>query len=189
VWARGGEVVGQVVTTMDDIQSSSKRIAEIIAPPMASRSTNIALNAAVEAARAGDHGRGFAVVAAEVRALAGKTADAAQQIKHIIQASVDKVSAGGALVRDAGQTMQEIVTQVHEVSSLVQAISRASNEQSASLDEVNTAVGQIDQMTQRNATLVEQSSAASRNLCEEAEGLMRSIAVFKVSAPAEAEPA
>ena len=184
VAARGGEVVGQVVSTMDDIQASSKRIGEIIGviDGIAFQTNILALNAAVEAARAGEHGRGFAVVASEVRALAGKTTEAAQQVKQIIQASVGKVEAGSSLVRNAGRTMQEIVTQVHEVSELVQAISRASHEQFTSLDEVNAAVGQIDQMTQHNAALVEQSSAASRNLCSEAEGLMRSIAVFQLEA-------
>jgi methyl-accepting chemotaxis protein len=182
VASRGGEVVGQVVATMDDIQTSSQRIAEIIGviDSIAFQTNILALNAAVEAARAGEHGRGFAVVASEVRALAGKTADAAQQVKQIIQASVAKVEAGGALVRNAGQTMQEIVTQVHEVSALVQAISRASHDQFGSLSEVNAAVGEIDQMTQHNTALVEQSTAASLHLCDEAEGLMRSIAAFKV---------
>jgi methyl-accepting chemotaxis protein len=186
VAARGGEVVGQVVHTMEDIQASSKRIGEIIGviDGIAFQTNILALNAAVEAARAGEHGRGFAVVAAEVRALAGKTTEAAQQVKQIIQTSVGKVEAGGALVRTAGETMQEIVTQVREVSELVQAISRASHEQTASLDQVNSAVGEVDQMTQHNAALVEQSTAASRNLCAEAEGLMRSIAVFKVDGSA-----
>ncbi|MFZ2649542.1 MAG: methyl-accepting chemotaxis protein [Burkholderiaceae bacterium] len=181
---KGGEVVGQVVHTMDDIQASSKRIAEIIGviDGIAFQTNILALNAAVEAARAGEHGRGFAVVASEVRALAGKTAQAAQQVKQIISASVGKVEAGSRQVRDAGSTMQAIVAQVHEVSTLVQAISRASHEQFTSLDEVNAAVGQIDQMTQRNAELVQQSSAASQALCEEAEGLNRSIAVFRLGA-------
>jgi methyl-accepting chemotaxis protein len=192
VASRGGEVVGQVVITMDEIRSSSHRIAEIIGVinGIAFQTNILALNAAVEAARAGEHGRGFAVVASEVRALAGKTAEAAQQVKHIIQASVGKVEAGGALVRDAGQTMQEIVSQVHEVSTLLQTISRASKEQFGSLSEVSSAVAQIDEMTQHNAALVEQSTASSLHLCTEAEGLMQSIAAFKIDdATAPAEPA
>ena len=181
VAAEGATVVGQVVSTMSDIQNSSKRIAEITAviDGIAFQTNILALNAAVEAARAGEQGRGFAVVASEVRALAQRSTQAAQQIKSIIIASVDKVSAGATLVRDAGRTMDEIVAQVQRVTDLIGAISEASQSQFKSLGEVNAAVTQLDEMTQRNASLAEQSAAAASSLCQQAVGLSHAVAVFQ----------
>ena len=174
-------MVGHVVSTMSDIQDSSKRIAEITAviDGIAFQTNILALNAAVEAARAGEQGRGFAVVASEVRALAQRSTQAAQQIKSIIVASVDKVSAGATLVRDAGRTMDEIVAQVQRVTDLIRAISEASQSQFRSLGEVNAAVTQLDEMTQRNAALAEQSAAAASSLCQQAVGLSHAVAVFQ----------
>jgi len=194
VAAEGANVVGQVVTTMNEIQNSSKRIAEIIAviDGIAFQTNILALNAAVEAARAGEQGRGFAVVASEVRALAQRSTQAAQEIKGIIVASVNKVEAGSTLVRNAGRTMDEIVAQVQRVTHLIGEISKASQGQFTSLGEVNSAVAQLDQMTQRNAALAEQSAAAALSLCEQAKGLSTAVAVFKTedeSGTAETQPA
>ena len=181
VAVEGASVVGQVVATMSDIQASSKRIAEITAviDGIAFQTNILALNAAVEAARAGEQGRGFAVVASEVRALAQRSTQAAQEIKGIIVASVDKVEAGSALVRDAGRTMDEIVSRVQRVTDLIGEISGASQSQFSSLGEVNNAVAQLDAMTQRNAALAEQSAAAASTLCEQAKGLSQAVAVFQ----------
>ncbi|HUL63003.1 MAG TPA: methyl-accepting chemotaxis protein [Burkholderiaceae bacterium] len=181
VAVEGASVVGQVVATMSEIQVSSKRIAEITAviDGIAFQTNILALNAAVEAARAGEQGRGFAVVASEVRALAQRSTQAAQEIKGIIVASVDKVEAGSALVRDAGRTMDEIVTQVQRVTDLIGEISNASQSQFTSLGEVSNAVAQLDAMTQRNAALAEQSAAAASTLCEQAKGLSEAVAVFQ----------
>jgi len=194
VAAEGANVVGQVVTTMSEIQHSSKRIAEIIAviDGIAFQTNILALNAAVEAARAGEQGRGFAVVASEVRALAQRSTQAAQEIKGIIVASVDKVEAGSTLVRNAGRTMDEIVTQVQRVTDLIGEISNASQGQFTSLGEVNSAVAQLDEMTQRNAALAEQSAAAALSLCEQARGLSTAVAVFQTddaSGAAQVQPA
>ena len=179
---QGGDAVGRVVTTMDEIQSSSKRIAEIVGviDGIAFQTNILALNAAVEAARAGEHGRGFAVVASEVRALAGKSADAARQVKAIITASVTRVQGGTTLVLDAGQTIASVVAQVHQVNSLIETISAASQTQFASLEAINQAVLQIDTMTQRNSALAEQGTAATTQLCQQAEGLMAAVSVFKL---------
>ncbi|HTT11409.1 MAG TPA: methyl-accepting chemotaxis protein [Burkholderiaceae bacterium] len=183
VAVEGASVVGRVVATMNDIQVSSKRIAEITAviDGIAFQTNILALNAAVEAARAGEQGRGFAVVASEVRALAQRSTQAAQEIKSIIVASVDKVEAGSALVRDAGRTMDEIVSQVQRVTDLIGEISNASQSQFTSLGEVNNAVARLDAMTQRNAALAEQSAAAASTLCEQAKGLSEAVAVFQTS--------
>jgi methyl-accepting chemotaxis protein len=181
VAVEGANVVGQVVTTMSEIQTSSKRIADITAviDSIAFQTNILALNAAVEAARAGEQGRGFAVVASEVRALAQRSTQAAQEIKGIIVASVDKVEAGSTLVRDAGRTMDEIVSQVQRVTDLIGEISEASQTQFTSLGEVNAAVAQLDSMTQRNAALAEQSAAAAASLCDQAQGLSQAVAVFQ----------
>jgi len=177
---RGGQIVGEVVTTMQGITDASQRIAEIIGviDGIAFQTNILALNAAVEAARAGEHGRGFAVVASEVRALAGKSAAAAQQIKAIVNNSVERVKAGSTLVHGAGSTMNDIVEQVRKVSLLISEIARASEEQAASVSSVGSAVGQLDQMTRRNAALAEQSTAAATALRSQAEGLTQAIAVF-----------
>jgi methyl-accepting chemotaxis protein len=183
VAVEGANVVGKVVSTMSDIQDSSKRIAEIIAviDGIAFQTNILALNAAVEAARAGEQGRGFAVVASEVRALAQRSTQAAQEIKAIIVASVDKVEAGSSLVRNAGRTMDDIVAQVQRVTDLIGEISHASQSQFTSLGEVNTAVAQLDAMTQRNAALAEESAAAALSLCEQAKGLSTAVAVFRTA--------
>jgi methyl-accepting chemotaxis protein len=192
VAVEGAGVVGQVVSTMNEIQDSSKRIADITAviDGIAFQTNILALNAAVEAARAGEQGRGFAVVASEVRALAQRSTQAAQEIKGIIVASVDKVEAGAALVRNAGRTMDEIVNHVQRVTDLISEISGASESQFNSLGEVNSAVAQLDEMTQRNAALAEQSAAAALSLCEQAQGLSHAVAVFQTGAtpPQRAHP-
>jgi methyl-accepting chemotaxis protein len=153
VAARGGDVVSRVVSTMNDINSSSKKIADIIGviDGIAFQTNILALNAAVEAARAGEQGRGFAVVAGEVRNLAQRSAQAAKEIKGLIGASVEKVESGSKLVADAGQTMQEIVGSVQRVTDIIGEITAAASEQSSGIDQVNTSVTQLDQMTQQNA--------------------------------------
>jgi methyl-accepting chemotaxis protein len=167
---RGGTVVQQVVQTMDAINQSSRKIADIIGviDGIAFQTNILALNAAVEAARAGEQGRGFAVVASEVRALAGRSAEAAKQIKDLIGSSVGKVDEGARLVSEAGATMHEIVDSVVRVDAVIGEISVAAGEQSQGIAEINTAVGQLDDMTQQNAALVEQSAAAAESLREQA---------------------
>ena len=183
VAARGGSVVGQVVSTMDDINDSSKKIADIIGviDGIAFQTNILALNAAVEAARAGEQGRGFAVVASEVRSLASRSAEAAREIKSLIGASVEKVESGSRLVRAAGITMDEIVGSVKKVSSMIGEITASTAVQSTDIDEVNTAVGQLDQMTQQNSALVEQSAAAAESLREQAQRLEQAVAMFRTS--------
>jgi methyl-accepting chemotaxis protein len=180
---RGGRVVGQVVTTMEEINHSSKKISDIIGviDGIAFQTNILALNAAVEAARAGEQGRGFAVVASEVRNLAQRSAEAAKEIKGLIGTSVDKVEAGSRLVADAGQTMSEIVSSVQRVSDIIGEITAASGEQSDGIGQVNVAVSQLDQMTQQNAALVEQSAAAAESLKDQAVKLARAVSVFKFS--------
>jgi methyl-accepting chemotaxis protein len=183
VASRGGEVVGQVVTTMDEINASSRRIADIIGTidGIAFQTNILALNAAVEAARAGEQGRGFAVVAGEVRSLAGRSAEAAREIKSLIGASVEKVESGSRLVQDAGTTMNEIVASVQRVTDMIAEISAAAREQSQGIGEVNTAVNQLDQMTQQNAALVEQSTAAAASLEDQSRKLAQIVATFRLS--------
>lgn len=180
---RGGEMATQVVTTMSTISTSSKRIGEItgVIDGIAFQTNILALNAAVEAARAGDHGRGFAVVASEVRALAHRSAEAAKEIKQLIAESVSQVEDGRALVDAAGQTMQQIVTSVKQVAALVHEISTATHEQANGIGEINQAVSLLDEMTQQNAALVEQSAAASESLREQAHRLENAISVFKLA--------
>ena len=181
VAARGGAVVGEVVDTMQGISEASQKIAEIIGviDGIAFQTNILALNAAVEAARAGEHGKGFAVVASEVRALAGKTAEAAHQVKDIVTQSVERVEAGAGLVRGAGDTMAEIVQQVQQVSRLIAEIARASDEQAESVSAVGSAVQHLDEMTQRNAALAEESTAAALQLRTQSEGLVAAISVFR----------
>ena len=182
VAVRGGEVVGQVVATMGDINDSSRRIADIIGviDGIAFQTNILALNAAVEAARAGEQGRGFAVVASEVRGLAQRTATAAREIKALISGSVTKVDNGARLVREAGATMDEIVQSVQRVSSMLEGINAAAAEQSQGIGQVNTAVAQLDQMTQQNSALVEESAAAAESLQEQAASLSRAVQVFQL---------
>jgi len=180
---RGGDVVAQVVSTMDEINGSSKRIADIIGTidGIAFQTNILALNAAVEAARAGEQGRGFAVVAAEVRSLAQRSAEAAREIKTLIGASVEKVETGARLVQDAGATMGEIVASVQRVTDIIGEITAAAAEQSSGIGTVNGAVTQLDQMTQQNAALVEESAAAAESLNEQAQRLSASMQVFRLT--------
>jgi methyl-accepting chemotaxis protein len=180
---RGGEVVSQVVKTMEDIAGSSRKIADIIGviDGIAFQTNILALNAAVEAARAGEQGRGFAVVASEVRGLAQRSAQAAREIKTLIGASVEKVEAGSRLVGDAGQTMDDIVAQVRQVSELIGRISAATQEQTAGLGQVGDAVIGLDRSTQQNAALVEQSAAAAESLRQQADRLAHTVSVFKIA--------
>ena len=179
---KGGEVVAQVIRTMAQIDASAGKITEIISviDGIAFQTNILALNAAVEAARAGDQGRGFAVVATEVRNLAQRSSQAAKQIKDLIGDSSGKVQAGTRLVREAGQTMGEIVDSIASVSSKMQEIAAASAEQSIGIDQVNQAVGQMDEVTQQNAALVEEAAAAAASLQEQAARLTQAVAVFSV---------
>jgi methyl-accepting chemotaxis protein len=183
VAVRGGEVVGQVVGTMKSINESSKKIADIISviDGIAFQTNILALNAAVEAARAGEQGRGFAVVATEVRNLAGRSADAAKEIKSLINSSVERVEQGTALVDQAGETMTEVVGSIRRVTDIMGEISAASAEQSSGVTQVGTAVSQMDQVTQQNAALVEESAAAAESLKTQAHQLVQAVAVFKLS--------
>ena len=179
---KGGDVVGEVVTTMKGINDSSKKIADIISviDGIAFQTNILALNAAVEAARAGEQGRGFAVVASEVRSLAGRSADAAKEIKGLINASVERVEQGTALVGQAGATMAEVVSSIRRVTDIMGEISAASVEQSAGVSQVGEAVTQMDQATQQNAALVEESAAAAESLKGQAQQLVQAVAVFKL---------
>jgi len=188
---KGGQVVGQVVSTMNGISESSRKIADIIGviDGIAFQTNILALNAAVEAARAGEQGRGFAVVAAEVRNLAQRSAAAAKEIKTLIGDSVDKVAAGTKLVDAAGQTMEEIVGSVKKVSDLIAEIAAASQEQSSGIGQVNTAVTQMDQVVQQNASLVEEATAATESMKEQAASLLQLVSRFKLGASDAAEAA
>ncbi len=181
---RGGDVVTQVVSNMDQITASSKKISDIISviDGIAFQTNILALNAAVEAARAGEQGRGFAVVASEVRSLAQRSANAAKEIKTLIGASVETVESGAKLVGDAGQAMQDIMQSVQRVSDLMAEISAATNEQRDGIGQVNTAVTHLDQMTQQNAALVEESAAAASSLSEQAARLNQVVSIFNVGA-------
>jgi methyl-accepting chemotaxis protein len=179
---RGGRVVEQVVSTMDAITTSSQRISDIIGviDGIAFQTNILALNAAVEAARAGEQGRGFAVVASEVRSLAQRSAAAAREIKALIGTSVDKVESGSKLVAEAGVTMNEIMNSVQRVTDIIGEITAAASEQSEGIGQVNTAVTQLDRMTQQNAALVEQSTAAAESLKEQAQRLAQVVGSFRI---------
>jgi methyl-accepting chemotaxis protein len=184
VAGRGGEVVARVVDTMEAIKTSSSKIVDIIGviDGIAFQTNILALNAAVEAARAGEQGRGFAVVAGEVRSLAQRSAQAAKEIKELIGDSVEKVGDGARLVLDAGATMEEIVASVNRVSAMIGAISSATQEQGAGIEHINQAIAQMDQVTQQNASLVEEAAAASEAMQEQAAKLAQTVSVFRVAA-------
>jgi methyl-accepting chemotaxis protein len=183
VAVKGGEVVAQVVDTMKGINDSSKKIADIISviDGIAFQTNILALNAAVEAARAGEQGRGFAVVASEVRSLAGRSADAAKEIKTLITDSVGRVEQGSALVDQAGSTMSEVVASIRRVTDIMGEISAASTEQSQGVSQIGEAITNMDQTTQQNAALVEEMAAAASSLKGQAQDLVESVAVFKLA--------
>lgn len=182
VAAKGGSVVAEVVGTMRDINESSRKISEIISviDGIAFQTNILALNAAVEAARAGEQGRGFAVVASEVRSLAGRSAEAAKEIKTLINASVERVGQGSTLVDQAGVTMTEVVASIRRVTDIMGEISAASKEQALGVSQVGEAVIQMDQVTQQNAALVEQMAAAASSLQGQSKDLVASVAVFNI---------
>ncbi|MDN2673325.1 MULTISPECIES: methyl-accepting chemotaxis protein [unclassified Janthinobacterium] len=180
VAVQGGEIVSEVITTMDEINTSSKKIVDIIGliEGIAFQTNILALNAAVEAARAGEQGRGFAVVAGEVRNLAQRSSVAAKDIKQLIEISVGKVGAGMLQVNRAGATMEQVVSSVKQVTAIMQEISIASREQSIGVDQVNQAIAHMDQVTQQNAALVEEAAAAATRLAEEAASLSQAVSLF-----------
>jgi methyl-accepting chemotaxis protein len=188
---KGGQAVSQVVSTMTDISGSSRKIGDIIGviDGIAFQTNILALNAAVEAARAGEQGRGFAVVAAEVRSLAQRSAAAAREIKGLIGDSVSKVETGTRQVDAAGKTMQEIVMSVKKVSDLIAEIAAASQEQSSGIGQVNTAVAQMEQVVQQNASLVEQATAATESMKEQAATLLQVVSRFRLGEQTEPAPA
>ncbi len=182
VATQGGQVVNEVVETMKGINDASRKISDIIGviDGIAFQTNILALNAAVEAARAGEQGRGFAVVASEVRSLAGRSADAAKEIKSLINASVERVEQGTVLVDKAGSTMSEVVGSIRRVTDIVAEISAASNEQASGVSQVGEAVQSMDQVTQQNAALVEQMAAAASSLKSQAHDLVQVVATFKI---------
>jgi methyl-accepting chemotaxis protein len=181
--ASGGAAVAQVVSTMSEITQSSRKMGDIIGviDGIAFQTNILALNAAVEAARAGEHGRGFAVVASEVRTLAQRSAVAAKEIKTLIQASVEGVERGASQADTAGATMDDIVAKVRHVTQLIGEISNATQEQTAGISQVSIAVAQLDQVTQQNAALVEESAAAAESLKNQATQLVEAVAVFQLA--------
>ncbi|THC44535.1 methyl-accepting chemotaxis protein [Massilia sp. Mn16-1_5] len=190
VAAQGGAVVGQVITTMGSINESSRKIVDIIGviDGIAFQTNILALNAAVEAARAGEQGRGFAVVASEVRTLAQRSAAAAKEIKALIGDSVDKVDVGAKLVDQAGATMEQVVSSIRRVTDIMAEITHASQEQTGGIEQVNSAIGQMDQVTQQNAALVEEAAAAAASMQDQAAQLAQVVGVFKLAGQAAAAP-
>jgi len=182
VAVKGGQVVSQVVETMGAISTSSRKISDIIGviDSIAFQTNILALNAAVEAARAGEQGRGFAVVAGEVRTLAGRTGEAAKEIKHLIQDSVHKVEEGSLQVTQAGQTMDEIVSSVQRVTDIMGEITAASLEQTSGLEQINRAVAEMDLVTQQNAALVEESTAAAQSMQQQTRDLSQMVSIFRL---------
>ncbi|CUR69137.1 methyl-accepting chemotaxis protein [Achromobacter xylosoxidans] len=180
---RGGAVVSAVVSTMGDISASSRKISEIVSviDGIAFQTNILALNAAVEAARAGEQGKGFAVVAGEVRSLAQRSAQAAREVKALIEASVSKVAEGAHHAENAGTTMQEVVASVKRVTDIMGEIAAASQEQASGIEQVNRAVSQMDEVTQQNAALVEKAAAAAGSMQEQAHALVRAVGVFRLS--------
>ena len=180
---QGGSVMGQVVVTMHEITSASRKIADIIQviEGIAFQTNILALNAAVEAARAGEQGYGFAVVATEVRSLAGRSAQAAKEIKSLIGVSVGKVEAGTQLVDKAGESMQDIVTQVQRVAGLIADISASAQEQTSGIGQINQTIMHLDEVTQQNAAMVEQAAASADNLRQQAARLVEVVSVFKLA--------
>jgi methyl-accepting chemotaxis protein len=185
VAVQGGEIVEGVVVTMGAIKDSSRKILDIIGviDGIAFQTNILALNAAVEAARAGEKGRAFAVVATEVRHLAQRSADAAKEIKTLIGHSVDKVDVGSKLVVEAGVTMKKIVSSINQVVDIIGEIASASQEQSSGIMQVNLAISQMDEVTQQNAALVEESASAAASMWEQTDKLMREVSVFKIVKP------
>ncbi len=181
-------MVAEVVQTMQSINDSSHRIADIIGviDSIAFQTNILALNAAVEAARAGEQGRGFAVVASEVRALAQRSAQAAKEIKQLIDTSVERVAQGSAQVDKAGATMREIVTAIRRVTDIMGEISAASHAQSSGVAQIGQAVTHMDQATQQNAALVEEMAAAASSLSHQAQSLVEAVAVFRLAGSAAA---
>ena len=180
---RGGAVVSAVVSTMGDISASSRKISEIVSviDGIAFQTNILALNAAVEAARAGEQGKGFAVVAGEVRSLAQRSAQAAREVKTLIEASVSKVAEGAGQAENAGTTMQEVVASVKRVTDIMGEIAAASQEQASGIEQVNRAVSQMDEVTQQNAALVEEAAAAAGSMQDQAYALVRAVGVFRLS--------
>jgi methyl-accepting chemotaxis protein len=191
VAVKGGDVINKVVRTMESITDSSRKISDIIGviDGIAFQTNILALNAAVEAARAGEQGRGFAVVAAEVRSLAQRSAAAAKEIKTLIEDSVGKVQDGSRLVEEAGHTTQEIVTSIKRVTDIMAEISAASLEQSSGIEQVNTAITQMDDVTQQNAALVEEAAAAAESLEEQAQQMVQAVTRFKLENSAQPQKA
>ena len=187
---KGGEVVSKAVGAMEEINTSSKKIADIISviDEIAFQTNLLALNAAVEAARAGEQGKGFAVVAGEVRNLAQRSAGAAKEIKDLIRDSVEKVDNGTDLVNKSGQTLAEIVEAVEKVTTMIKEISAASEEQASGIEQVNKAISQMDEMTQQNAALVEEASAASETMTEQAKNMLSLVDFFKVASGSDTTP-
>ncbi|MDB5819090.1 MAG: methyl-accepting chemotaxis protein, partial [Rhizobacter sp.] len=184
VAVEGGRMVGEVMATMKGIDDSSRKITEIIGviDGIAFQTNILALNAAVEAARAGEQGRGFAVVASEVRNLSKRSADAAKEVKQLIDTSAERVAQGNALVERTGTIMQDIVSSIRGVADINTRISDATLEQSAGMSQINEAVGHMDSATQQNAALVEESAAAAESLKHQAATLVSAVAVFQVDA-------
>ena len=180
--AQGGQVVNQVVHTMAEITESSRKIGDIIGviDGIAFQTNILALNAAVEAARAGEQGRGFAVVAGEVRTLAQRSAEAAKEIKALIENSVSKVQVGNELVVQAGVTIDGVVEQVKRVADLMAEINASSREQASGIGQIGNAVAQLDTVTQQNAALVEEASAAADSLNQQAQTLVQQVGAFRV---------